>query len=370
MILMLGVNYKEYSLAYSYDITTSSMRIPSNGSHGLMLAYRLKQIKKDYDKDGVIDEEDECPKIKGSASLKGCPDRDGDGIADKEDECPDDPGLKIYKGCPDRDGDGVIDKKDRCPDVPGIQELDGCPDSDGDGLQDALDRCPNEKGPIENLGCPEAPSIDTLEYVFEHLQFGFNKAILNFHAQNLLTMAGRYLDNHPTMIIKIIGHTDHIGTHLYNMKLSKKRAKAAQKYLVDGGIKKNRLKVDWKGKTEPIKQEKDLATQAPKISKEMTRINWNWQALKIHNWIRGLSPIPGMSTSWNGKRMRVFKTSVIESSENDLPGIVQKRSKNELIISTGKGCLSLTEIQQDGKKRLLIAEFLRGCTVSVGDKFI
>ena len=66
----------------------------------------------------------------------------------------------------------------------------------------------------------------------------------------------------------------------------------------------------------------------------------------------------------------LFKTSVIESSENDLPGIVQKRSKNELIISTGKGCLSLTEIQQDGKKRLLIAEFLRGCTVSVGDKFI
>ena len=125
-----------------------------------------------------------------------------------------------------------------------------------------------------------------------------------------------------------------------------------------------------KGKTKPIQQEKDLATQAPKISKEMTIINWNWPALKIHNWIRGLSPTPGMSTSWNGKRMRVFKTSVIESSENDLPGIVQKRSKNELIISAGKGCLSLTEIQQDSKKRLPISEFLRGCTVSVGDTFI
>ena len=56
-----------------------------------------------------------------------------------------------------------------------------------------------------------------------------------------------------------------------------------------------------KGKTKPIQQEKDLATQAPKISKEMTIINWNWPALKIHNWIRGLSPTPGMSTSWNGK---------------------------------------------------------------------
>lgn len=254
MVLMLGVNFKEYTLAYSYDITTSSMRIPSNGSHGLMLSYSFDKIEKDYDKDGVIDKEDECPKIKGSIGLKGCPDRDGDGIADKEDECPDDPGLKIHKGCPDRDGDGVIDKKDRCPDIPGIQELDGCPDRDGDGLQDALDKCPDEKGSIKNLGCPEEkePSIDTLEYVFQNLQFDFNKSILTFSSQNLLDLAGKYLANHPTMIIRIIGHTDHIGSHRYNMKLSKDRAQAAKRYLVKYGIKKGRIEVTWKGKTEPI----------------------------------------------------------------------------------------------------------------------
>ncbi len=254
MVLILGVNFKEYALAYSYDITTSSIRIPSNGSHGLMLSYSFDKIEKDWDKDGVIDKEDECPKTKGLIELKGCPDRDGDGITDKEDECPDENGLKIHKGCPDRDGDGVIDRKDRCPDVPGMRQLDGCPDSDGDGLQDEVDKCPNDFGPLENLGCPEEKKleIDTLEYVFENLQFDFNKSILTFSSQNLLDLAGKYLINNPSIVLKITGHTDDIGTHWYNMGLSKKRAQAAKKYLVDRGIKKNRIKIDWKGKTIPL----------------------------------------------------------------------------------------------------------------------
>ncbi len=125
-----------------------------------------------------------------------------------------------------------------------------------------------------------------------------------------------------------------------------------------------------KGKIEPIRQNEDLVKRAPKISKDMAEINWNWPASKIHNWVRGLSPNIGMSSTWNGKRLRLFKTSVIDRVGNGIPGTVQKRFKNELIISTGEGCLSIIEIQQDGKRRLPIAEFLRGHSISDGDSFI
>jgi len=123
------------------------------------------------------------------------------------------------------------------------------------------------------------------------------------------------------------------------------------------------------GKVQPASQDMDLATQAPKISKEMTAINWNWPALKIHNWIRGLSPKPGMFTSLNGQRIRVFKTVVIDDLEQRMPGVVQNRSRDELIISTGANHLSIIELQQDGRKRLQIAEFLRGYTISIGEAF-
>jgi len=54
----------------------------------------------DKDNDGIIDEQDACPGVKGEMRFKGCPDRDRDGIADNEDQCPDEYGTFFNKGCP------------------------------------------------------------------------------------------------------------------------------------------------------------------------------------------------------------------------------------------------------------------------------
>mgnify|MGYP000123051136 CR=1 FL=1 len=54
-------------------------------------------------------------------------------------------------------------------------------------------------------------------------------------------------------------------------------------------------------------QDNKKSTRAPKIKKEMLRINWSWKAEKINNWIRGLSPFPGMYTVYKGKKLKIFK---------------------------------------------------------------
>jgi OOP family OmpA-OmpF porin len=133
--------------------------------------------KKDFDKDGILDDVDACPSVPGVPSddpkKHGCPvvtpaDRDGDGILDVDDACPNEPGPpnadKSKHGCPERDqdGDGFLDDVDACPTVKGIASTDpkkhGCPDSDKDGIFDADDACPDEPGvasedPKKN-GCP------------------------------------------------------------------------------------------------------------------------------------------------------------------------------------------------------------------------
>jgi len=159
VIAMIGLNFSDYTLGYSYDVTTTKMNIPSYGSHGIVMTYNIKAREKDTDKDGIFDKDDECPKTPGLVDLNGCPDRDKDGIKDKDDECPDFPGLAKNNGCPDRDSDGIVDKYDRCPNIPGVPELNGCPDSDGDGLQDELDKCPYVKGSLRNMGCPDTIKI-------------------------------------------------------------------------------------------------------------------------------------------------------------------------------------------------------------------
>jgi hypothetical protein len=138
----------------------------------------------DNDDDGVPDDSDKCPNSKEDADDfqddDGCedPDNDGDGVPDKQDACPNDKGSPTGKkpGCPDmdRDHDGIPNDKDKCPDAAedrdGFDDADGCPDpdNDGDGVFDAADACPTEKGepsPFAELnGCPildhDGDSID------------------------------------------------------------------------------------------------------------------------------------------------------------------------------------------------------------------
>lgn len=121
-------------------------------SGALTVAFRL--FPKDQDKDGIADDEDNCPKIKGNWSAFGCPDEDGDGVEDLEDLCLGEPGPRSLNGCPDTDLDGIADREDRCPDTKGSMLTEGCPDYDKDGLADLNDQCPKLFGPKGRLGCP------------------------------------------------------------------------------------------------------------------------------------------------------------------------------------------------------------------------
>ena len=116
-----------------------------------------------------------------------------------------------------------------------------------------------------------------------------------------------------------------------------------------------------------IPQKKMGVTFAPKITKAMTFINWSWSAKKIHNWIRGLSPFPGMITKYNNKSLILFKTELFPGKESRI-GEVIISNKKQLVISTGDGLLSILEIQLEGKKKLLISEFLNGNPIISGSR--
>jgi len=278
IIAMLGLNFSDYTLGYSYDITTTKMNIPSYGSHGIVMTYNIKEREKDTDKDGVFDKDDECPKTPGLVDLNGCPDRDKDGVKDKDDECPDFPGLAKNDGCPDRDSDGIVDKYDRCPDIPGVPELNGCPDSDGDGLQDELDKCPYVKGSLRNMGCPDTLKIidqDTVTVVVtipafidtitevtweniplwaDRVHFEFNEHYLDENSKIILNKVAEFLKTNPNTNknIQINGHADERGTEKYNIKLSKRRAESVYKYLVKKGVSKTRLATHGLGESKKV----------------------------------------------------------------------------------------------------------------------
>ncbi|MBH09381.1 MAG: methionyl-tRNA formyltransferase [Candidatus Marinimicrobia bacterium] len=121
------------------------------------------------------------------------------------------------------------------------------------------------------------------------------------------------------------------------------------------------------GKTLIKPQDLSNVSFAPKISKKLTFIDWSWTSEKIHNWVRGLAPKPGMRTIIQNKQIRIFSTSIHKKSYKSKPGTIIFLTENKLQVSTGKGSLSIIDIQLEGKKRMTIEKFLRGFNVELGD---
>jgi len=112
------------------------------------------------------------------------------------------------------------------------------------------------------------------------------------------------------------------------------------------------------GNYELKKQDDSLASPAPKITKEIGLIDWNKSATEIHNLVRGLSPYPAAFFNFNDKVIKIYKTEVV-TGMNLLP-FQFHQTKTELIIGCGKDAIRILEIQQEGRKRMEIEEFLRG----------
>lgn len=105
---------------------------------------------------------------------------------------------------------------------------------------------------------------------------------------------------------------------------------------------------------------------APKIFKETCRIDWSLSTKRIYDFIRGLAPYPAAWTELvfpDGKR-QVLKVYGAEKefcdTVSESVGAVVVDGKNALKVATTDGYLRLTTIQLAGKKRMAVADFLRG----------
>lgn len=99
---------------------------------------------------------------------------------------------------------------------------------------------------------------------------------------------------------------------------------------------------------------------APKIFKDDCKIDWNNQAQTIYNLIRGLSPYPTAFTFLNDKTLKVFKAEIEDKEPGIVAGGFLTDGKTYLKFAAKDGFIKLLDIQYEGKKRMLIEDFLRG----------
>lgn len=99
---------------------------------------------------------------------------------------------------------------------------------------------------------------------------------------------------------------------------------------------------------------------APKIFSETCSIDWHKPVDEIHNLIRGLSPYPAAFTMLANKKLKIFKSSKELAQHQPEVGKVFTDNKAYLKFSCSDGFIHVLDMQLEGKKRLLIEEFLHG----------
>jgi methionyl-tRNA formyltransferase len=103
-----------------------------------------------------------------------------------------------------------------------------------------------------------------------------------------------------------------------------------------------------------------LLKHAPKIFTKTCQIDWNRSAEEIHNLIRGLSPYPGAFTELGDKVLKVYRSKKEMILPTTRIGRWESDKKTFLKYACADGYIHVKEIQLEGKKRMLIEEFLRG----------
>lgn len=123
---------------------------------------------------------------------------------------------------------------------------------------------------------------------------------------------------------------------------------------------------------------KDEFKAAPKLNKELQKINWQKSIIEIHNKIRGLSPFIDQTTmvkdvsicpcAWfflNSKRVKIQKSSIVEIVNKER--YLDTDNKNYLNVNFKDKALSLEIIQPEGKKPMNIKQFLQGNKIDSSD---
>lgn len=134
------------------------------------------------------------------------------------------------------------------------------------------------------------------------------------------------------------------------------------------------------GDITPVKQNDADSCYAKMLQKSMSKIDWHQSAESLDCLIRGLISWPGASTVYRGKTLKIWEEQVASQEElqgkaaaagtgskDAEPGTVILVEKDAFYVQTGGGILKISAVQPEGKKRMVVKDFLLGYQVKEGE---
>lgn len=136
-------------------------------------------------------------------------------------------------------------------------------------------------------------------------------------------------------------------------------------------LSKTLKQIDEKGKDIlREKQNEENSTYAPMLTRDMGIILWEKSAEEIKWLIRAVEGWPSATTYYGQDKVKLFEVETTgESSGGAVPGTIVKVLGDCLIVATGDELVKIKELQFPNKKRMKIADYLRGNIIEEGSLF-
>lgn len=133
---------------------------------------------------------------------------------------------------------------------------------------------------------------------------------------------------------------------------------------IGAGLLLRTLEALARGDCPRIPQDAAGVTLAPSLPPDIGQLDWTRPARDLHNRVRGVTPRPGAFTFRQGKRLKVWRTEVVESDA--MPGAVESIGGGGITVGTSKGALRLLDVQPESKGRMAADAWARGARVVPG----
>jgi methionyl-tRNA formyltransferase len=121
------------------------------------------------------------------------------------------------------------------------------------------------------------------------------------------------------------------------------------------------------GTIQPIPQDNAGASLAPILQREDALVDFTRSADEIYNRWRGFQPWPGAYTLFRGRKLTLYR--LIPAGSTVAPPGEMKVEGSRLFVAAGSSTrLELLEVQMEGKKKLPVADFLRGASLQAHER--
>jgi methionyl-tRNA formyltransferase len=111
------------------------------------------------------------------------------------------------------------------------------------------------------------------------------------------------------------------------------------------------------------------ASYAPKLTRELGRLNWHQPAVTLYNLVRGLVPWPGATAGWRGTEVKLWRARVHAAPAAAPPGTITAVLPEGLCVACGVEQLLVQELQPANRRRMSAREFIQGYRAQPGESF-